>query len=757
MKNLKHSVFVLIFNIVMLEARHTRLMVFVDIQESEFLSNNIPVSLKCTAALYEQAGPVLVSSGVFKTLMYCLRRFKGEIQDMVQKADYYAIYQKIDDHLQQIFSKIPDKNQENITADIAYELKQALSIDEFFQNKSMITIPNMEETDQGIALMQITFDEWDIYSLDDEWFLFIPKEYQRQMEEIYACEKFFHDEVLLNAVFYDEQAKRAVTEHEMAIGLKIDSLKKLTELPVIFVNSLSEEQKKIMQTKEYMQKLCSRLFVNIDDMPNIHNADLLLPLHNIYLNGHGKYLATFPRLDSLLQESRMLQKRIGFFVGKPGAIVKKQQQEEVEQLKKLEQEIDKMIETADGKIAGLSMFAYTAFLDFLNTKIFVDVLYYYTCFGGGKYLYIPFVSRGLDKIYNYTIVSGVFDDVSGITSRPYFNILLGEKKVDIIYKKGVPHPHLGYQTTISFAKFFDAVEHNLALNKLLQYITFNEPSNVPAIRLPGTVWFSAAKLDSVAYITNTTISTAKTKKFIDVAGKKTILLYAPIIPLTIKISPKKNASTPLFVSAITDQQMHWIQSLEAPKYELTSIIDGFFNEDLLRKRIILIDSLTAYNNFGQKNSDMLGIKQGEKVELTKVCLFNGVQSPLIGLSNWERGILFMCQGKVYKAVYAKKQYVLWNKNDQVMITSNPVNHNQDIIDVANNSEETATIEEYEKYYNNQKKEVEKNASRLIEVEQLEDFVHKHLEKVKQKTVSKKEKAWKAKRKKHQAQTAKEQP
>ncbi len=741
------AILLAIISIFVLEARHARLMMFVDINEYESgTPQAIPISMDCASALYEQAGPVLMSSSIFKVLITRRLQAFQEFEQYPSYKTYYELYKKINNDIQQIFSEMLNKNKTDITSKMGQILDEKLENDKNFQEqKERARNTNSLDNDLSIALMQFIPHDWDIYTLNNEWFLLIPHEYQRYMQELYTLENSLNTESASNKIFYDKKTKRALTDNEIAIGLKTGNFKKLLQLPDQ-VDFLSPEQKEIMKTKIYMQELCSFLFVNYNDISSKDTADSILPQHTIYIDGHGRYSKVTGMFDIRLQESAQLQQDIGFFQKGNIENFPPDKQEKIKKLLDLEKEIDQMITASEGTIAGLSLPGYTQFLDFLNTKISTTILYYSTCFGGGRHLYFPFVSRGLDKTYNYPIISSVLDDVPSVFNRVHFTILYPPRKVEIIYKNGTADPRLRYESTIYFAKFFNAVEHNMPFGTLLHYVTDpNVPRNIPAVRLPGTSWFNATRLGTFAYLTNATISAARTKKIIDVSGKKAVLLYTPIIPLNIKITikekkikPESNMwiatkaqaeeQIPVFTSVMPDnQQTHWIQSLEAPDCLLTAVINNFFDPDLLRKRIILIDTLITRNNFSEKNSKMLGIKENEKIVLTKVGFFNGIQSPVLDSSNWERGMLFTYQNKAYKIVYAAKESVLWNKNDTIKTLSNPIDIVQEI---TNLTEEDA--KDYKDWYQRWKEYAENKANRIIEVDKLEDFIRTHAQKVAEK-------------------------
>ncbi len=749
--------------IFVLEARHARLMMFVDIDGQEKPeTDEIPITNRCMQALYEQAGPILMSPSLWNNIHSRVQKFSEEIRTATsaQKMIYYALYQKINDYIQEIFALMPVPEPKPIPITRAEKhlqnsLNKRIKLDQYFTDMitDFLTVDKTKTSRlttmfEGNFYITSTFfipRDWDIYSVDNEWFLLVPHQYATVMKATYFAEN--PSQLAAKEIFLDKNTKQAIDTDAMAIGLKTHTFKKL-EQPIV-TDALSFEQRQKMRSQVYMEDLCSRIFVNYDDIPARDDIYSLLPHHTIYLTGHGGYSAMSPKFQNMLQESVQLQKDIGFVRGidtteeikeKNTLKLSDEQQIKIKKLLHLEVLICHKISTANGLIANLSIASYLQFLDFLNTKIPTTLLYYDTCFGGGQHLQIPFVSRGVEKVYNYTIISNISEDVEGIGGIPSFDILSSPRNVEIYFLNGLSHARLLLESHISFNKFFSSFTYNFRLTDVLAFITYKEPSNIPAIRLPGTFWFSTARLKNVAYITNIAVSAAKTKKIIDVSGKKTALLYAPLIPVNVIINIEKKPTKfdisaaqnqsekqiPLFMSATSDQKVHWLQALKAPHCLLTAIINNFFVQGLPASNIFLIDTLTACNNFSKKTSQMLGAKPDEKIVLSHVILFNGIQSPALSIGPWQRGMIFKYQDKIYEVVYAASAQQLWKAEGKIHNLANPLDPDQNVTDI------TLYLKNYDNWYQDWKTVAENNATRMVDVEKLEEFVRTHGQKIAEK-------------------------
>ncbi len=731
--------FFLIMNLCTMQARYGRLMMFVDQGEPrEYERIDISVVMACIQALYEKTGPILVNAYVWNNILGRYQAYANKLKLPTSSAmKYYELCQTAADYVKKELANVSDKNKNDLNAlevalqrMVTYNL--AMNADfqkkykDFYTEKDVwMTIAN------GTiyrVINELDFSQWHIYTIDDAWYLFVPRHYQQNMEKGYNAEVAALFPTFKRSIpsAHDALTDRDLEKDEIALGLKLHNFEKIVLLHwkyFFLAHPVFEFKEGVLITSKNIEDLLKRLFVTYDDMQDKTIASAILPHYTIYLDGHGGYASDMDMewLAEALAESSQLQKDIGFFSQGQMSDFPKEKREKITRLMVLEKEITTMINDSQGIIAGLSMTAYKQLLDFLNDKISTTMLYYYSCFGGGKHLQLPFVSRGVDKAYNYTIMSEVSGDIPGYGAVSFF----GNAKVQVFYENNEARARLGLTSEINFSQFFDAVEKKLPLNVLMSSIVHNQKTNIPAVRLPGTSWFSAARLKDVAYLTNVALST--TKKF-DVSGKKAVLLYTPAISSVITlnvttISQENPLATaqyqasnqlPLFISMIPEQQTHWMQSLQACDCLLTAVVYNFLKELVVGEirvfKKYLIDVMCVQNNLSKKASDLLGVDQNQMMMLTDVIIYNG-HMPKLRL---RQGLLFTWMGKGYMA-----KYILLNGEKKF----ESINPEQEIEELTPDQ-----FEYYQKMYQIQKSGAQKIAKPLIDTSTLEQFTRKHKKK-----------------------------
>jgi hypothetical protein len=724
-----------------MHARYGRLMIFIDQGEPRAYNQiGIPVAMAFIQALYEKTGPILINAYAWNNILDRFQAYTHLMKVPSLGAEIYdALCQTVADCIQKELATIPDKDKKNLSA-VAMKLQKMVSHklnqDEAFLKKS-------ESFAQGNDFWTASFNgtifrviskldpsQWHIYSFDDAWYLFVPRHYQQNMKKEYDAEIAALFPTFKRSIpsARDAMTGRNLEKDEMALGLKLHNFEKVTLSQwgdFFWKKPVFELKEGMLVQSTTIENLLSRLFVTYDDMSDKTIASTVLPHHIIYLDGHGGYAPgiVMEELMGALEESAELQRDIGFFTQGQMNNFPEDKREKIIQLMELEEEITVMMNSSNGIIAGLSMTAYKQLLDFLNDKISTTMLYYYSCFGGGQQLQLPFFLRGIDKIYNYTIMSEISADIPGYGDQPYF-YARANAALNVFYENNKVMAQFALSSQINYALFFYAVEKKLPLSIMMSYIVHNEKTNIPAIRLPGTSWFSVARLKDVAYITNVALS--MTKNF-DVSGKKAVLLYTPAIfsDITMNIPIMFYESSfaaaqyqakyqlPLFISMSSEGQVHWIQSLQACDCCLTAVIYNFLKElaigEMRVHKRYLIDTLCVQNNLGQKASKLLGVTQGQTMILTDVLIYNGYIPKL----RLKQGLFFTWNKKGYIAKYIVREKRI----------SEPINPEQDIQELT-----PKQFEFYQKMYQDLKGQAQKIAKPLIDTRKLEEFTRKHKKK-----------------------------
>jgi hypothetical protein len=739
-----------------MHARYGRLMIFIDDGEPMEYDQTIkiPILMDCIQALYEKTGPVLVTAYMWNNIMGRYRAFteKKNVSGSSEET-YYELYRIIVDYMETEIASIPDKNKKDLNA-ITKELQRMvgskLAQDQAFLEKREKFAQDKDfwsSSYKGCIYTVIhffDFSQWHIYTIDDTWYLFVPRTYQQNMEKKYKTEidSFFPPFKRSISFIHDVSTKRVLEKEEIAMGLKIHNFKKVTRSQWAYFlseKSVLEPKKHVSTTSIHREDLSNRLFVTYDDVGNKAVAQAILPYYTIFLAGHGQYMSSSKLLEIALKKTAALQNDIGFFVQGQITDFPERKQKKIAELMELEQKIMTMISQSNGLIAGLSMKTYMQFLDFLNDHISTNMLYYSCCFGGGTQYQLAFVTRGVGKEYNYTIMSQVSADIVSSSAMPYFYVLWDEK-MEVINEKERATARLALTSEINFVQFFDAVEKKRSLNTIIKQIAYESKTNIPAIRLPGTSWFNAARLKDVVYITNVALGT--TKNF-DVSGKKAVLLYTPAIFSTITMdlneknswenalaTAQRQASgqLPLFISMAPEQMTHWIWSLQACNCLLTAVVYNFLKA--LTTRIFksfLIDSLCVENNLGIEASTLLGIDEDQTITLTNVLIFN----ILMPRYDSKQGMLFTWNEEGYIANYI---------TDKGKIICESIDPEQKIQKMT-----TEQFNAYNSLYQRDKTSAQEYEKFIPDVADIEKFVRRHVGIVKNLPMSEEEKAWKTRK------------
>ena len=728
-------------------ARPGRLMMFVDESEASNYENiSFPITMCCVEALYEKIGPVLMNAYVLRTIFNryneFIQIFEGDprFESTKNLKKYDQLYQKIVTTITQELPKIvtvSNKNAQDIADELEKTIEQQLlsgkELPEFLASITKKSNPqiywcNMLNGSLYEIIHGFNFDEWDIYAIHNAWYLFVPKSYRESIEAEYKQEKKNVFSGILHAMkLTDAATGRKLAEEEIALGLKIHNFEKMTKDQ--WTNFLLRETHvqipgKIFQPGNDMRTFLKQVFINIDDMskkgierlatiydmPEKTVMKSMLPCCTIYLRGHGGYetnmfIDNFPKL---LKESTQLKNEIGFFVQADIEQFPEEKRKKIEQIFTLEKRITGMIDVSGGNIAGLSMVSYRQMLDFLNNDMSAVLLYYFTCYGGGRRLQLPFVSRAGDKMYDYTIMSEVSGDIPGYSTRSYFDLESAQIKVYVFYENGVPKVRLAFKSDINFTKFFTAVENKKSLREIMTSITYRAATNIPAIRLPGTSWFSAARLKNIAYVTHTAMATAGNE--MHMTNKDVVLLYTPAVDREIVLT----GGVPKFISMLPEQKIHWIKSINARYFLSTELVYNFLKELLPLKWFVgykkfLIDTLHVKNNWGINTSKLLGVKPGDVLSLTNVVIFHGYESEVKA----SRGMLFMWRGKGYIVSYMDAA----GRN-----IANPFDPNQLIRPLTQ-----AESQYYREMYQENKNAAQQAAKELIDTTSLQQFTHKHVQ------------------------------
>ncbi len=820
------------------DARNARMIMCFDIQNSAAKSKSPDiVTMDAVFALYQKTAPVLMSANIWSAILRHDKEFQERLKDDTSlEYRYHQLYEKVSLCCKEAFDGI---DREQYKEDDIKKKILAEKVQECISNNKKYTSDLAElENERGIMDVMYSHDlsivmndffnlaEWDIYVIDNRFVLCIPHSYKKIMHAIFNAEQSYIPKEIRDQI-------SSVGQEEIALGLKINHAEyvrlegiRLEDLSPL-AKEMSPKDQELIQKTPYMEKLLSQIFVTKMDIPEkAHDyLYLLMPSYTFAISGHGQYTEISPELQSALQEREQLYDKIGFVRGQGGnfiddevmrkkyvekrkssieifnkkwaeerrrwrrkrtnvgqeeeieAMNKKRMEEQIkniEQLEKVEKKINNLFIQTKGVIATLSLPAFTAFSHFCNENIVTNIMYYSTCFFGGRNLQLPFIQLGHQERYNYTIISSVSSDVTAVTTAPHFK-LINFTADDFIVTGETAHFHIF--CFYDYKQFFELVEQDKPMKDIIKVIIDPSQHNVPAIRLPGTEWFSISKVEKITYLNKIALDKALAAGKIRIHEKMAVLLYVPYIPVELELSAsmsytveytknlfgtenndeessddedsddedededleeqieenlQKNTRDakrmPLFLSMIPGDATHWIQEISVPDTLFTSLIVNMISENVVGEKIYLVDSVTAIGNFGTGTAVELSIPYEEEVNFQTVAFINHGEVPLTKKQSKKESILFFVyKNRCYRCVDSGGHFWL-NEDASIKWTS----------------DEDCKL--YKKWYEEQKKKAHESADLLTDLSKVEAAAYKHIENVWQKPVSEAELIWQARKK-----------
>jgi hypothetical protein len=711
------------------QARHARMIINFDIDNAETDTEHLLLSKKIMVmetvfALYEKTAPILISSNFWYQILFYYKQFKEKLQDVTsQEYLYHQIYLKIGKCANELLPLLTASTEQEKKEELAQKVQEQMNNDELYKKyyEERVELENSVAPNNDLYVIMHDFfkrEEWDIYRWNMRFVLCIPRAYKDEKIRAFKQEcSLLH----LSPEKIAEQMPRFSIE-EIALGLQIkyNSLvlmeeAQLEDLPMLQETMFEGDQHAIQKTRYLVDDFFSNLFVTCYNVPETlkPHMDFILPAWNFALDGHGEYANLSPELEKALARSEQLHTDIGFVVGKrkreifDEGLQKERAQNEktsiekfnkeatqarqknIEQLKELDKTINTMLAETKGSVASLSLPTFSSVLDFFDKYIKTSMLFYSTCFSGGRNVQLLFTSGGIHKIYNFTLISTVSSDVTSVSNMSYFAVHDFEADNFVMTEKGV---RLNYVNDASYQKFFDLQEHNDRLEKVIRAIIPIIEANAPAIRLPGMTWFSTMQLGEFATLNKIAISKAMQKGSLAIHDVLAILFYIPYIPLdlVLTISPsfvkeseesfiynpdlkfalkywKKELfdanKVPLFVSMMPGNATHWIKKISAPDRLFTSFVDNMLSENIAGEKIYLIDELNVINNINNKFTKpadtpsprkLIDIPSDVLTTFEKVTFFSNLEyDPLYpedSIHNFS-GVFFMVKDKGYMGIY----------------------------------------------------------------------------------------------------------
>jgi hypothetical protein len=599
--------------------------VSIDLNQKEPLISGFGAqTIHLATALVQEAAPILVSAATLKNFIERATLTKDFLEK--NKITLQSIY------LRRNYERF--KQQENIG--ILQELLQ-----EYFNAKNQREITNLENRyTQGKALitelegfsipylLPIEPKNWDMYQVNEIYFLLIPKSYPKKIN-------------IRKQSKVPNSLREKISDQDWLLGLKISELKKVTTEQLYSITTFDDSGNFENFEKKFLEALVkvfiTRTDVKVPSEETTAINEQRLPFWILYVSGHG--------FDT------------------------------------------------PSRIIGLTVETFQKFLRFLNNGINTTFAFFVTCFPGGKHLKIPYETKQINvrKIqqtierFNYLIAVESFS--FGVTS----NYTIIPKYVPS-YKPSYKSEDFEFPS--NFNVFFKDIESSLLQGKPTLVAALATVSNflkkeellakmqIPAIRYPGTEWFSI--IDMPNKIFNLTSVKAQAafieKRPIKVVEKQALILYAqePFEPYTYRfakiyqnalfvpliIKKEKEKKAPSVLTFAPGPAQFYFSSVDASSLNLTEVIEAFAPPIYEKEpRTYYIKNLKCFYNLEPMRHDSpQPFKQNTVVTLKDVIILFKAENPLDPQDFWKyNGILFSTEENAHYAA-------LWKEKDTLLAT-----------------------------------------------------------------------------------------
>lgn len=327
-------------------------------------------------------------------------------------------------------------------------------------------------------------------------------------------------------------------------------------------------------------------------------------------------------------------------------------------------------------------------LDFFNTTIITNFLFFNTCFWGPailKKLYLDVNKEIAQKAFSYTIASGAVSESITTNMMPH----LQERHFD--FEQKLQRLPTSKKYAINFSAFFNNLIQDgpIDFEETIRYVhKFLMPGdsklrwveNIPLIKFPGLEWFDVIDIpDKIVSIGNVLAATRDPQRPLHLGtffggrliaeGKKVkkikplaLLLYTPYVPF-----PLVNASDskiPILISMIGGDVCHVLKKFNTMRSfdELVGAVHPVTS--MATKKLFFIESVEAVNpppSDKRVKSDNhpsiihLWPEETGPFTVTNCIFFNNIQDPLSGE---ERLCGFYCTkgGKYYRSWWNPKEF-----------------------------------------------------------------------------------------------------
>ena len=274
-------------------------------------------------------------------------------------------------------------------------------------------------------------------------------------------------------------------------------------------------------------------------------------------------------------------------------------------------------------ISDLLVEQFKQFLQFLENKIRVKLLYYFSCYAAGKNIELLYndAKQGVGDTYSFPIIVSALTDAVTSNLSPLLT-MAGNA--------------LFIAPTIDYASFFAHLMSSpvIQFDKEL-FLKASQLNNLTQIRFPGLPWFSVIEQDKVVSIGSVLAKTrtqpldittffarssstgenrsrssrrptGRQPQKSKIANPLGVLLYTANVPFELIIN---TPTMPAFISMLPGSQVHTLKKISSTKHSLESIVESFMKiSDMAYRKIFMVDEITA--PFGKFIQSKLGAQSG---------------------------------------------------------------------------------------------------------------------------------------------------
>lgn len=496
---------------------------------------------------------------------------------------------------------------------------------------------------------RINFNDWQIKQVNDDIFLFIPKDYIKNLK--------------INTS-KGQKPSQAFTDLELELGLKVEHMRTIGR------NFFEQPTYQFYQEIPFVKSL-EQIFITNSELKK-YKLTQNKNIWSMHMAGHG--FSKCPQLEilpQLYELKKLFEKQLK--AAQADIKVKNNRNAHatytkyLHKLNKLNNEIrriESFIHSSNDKrdhglIASLPINEFREILKFFNDEIEMAIFHYTSCFAGGSHLIAPYIEidkNGKEKAltFKYPIICGCPAENTSLLEYPFMNLPPYQSSSNSttncspldIKNINFKNKRLKLHTTLKFKKFFAAAKKGIQNNKeklllachCLHPFTTNSYAindfiaNIPLVRMAHSDYFEPIQRDN-----SYTILNAQNSSRPITINKEATLIYSDYIQgkLTLNKSGEKQ-NIPHLISMIPGFALHTFENISSSTLNFNEVINSFLTfPELGSSKIFWIKKLECKNENQSKeifndviitrnvfNSDTLARCNGRPTRLENCAYFS---------------------------------------------------------------------------------------------------------------------------------------